>query len=107
MECPPYGTGNPEASRDLGGGPPLEDITQELQKIKLSEFVRGRASECMEEWLEGMIRCFSLRDYASNSKAKITIFQLRDSTLNWWGNLERQLHLTPGTVSWEIFKESF
>jgi hypothetical protein len=54
-----------------------------------------------------MIRCFSLRDYASNSKAKIAIFQLRDSTLNWWGNLERQLHLTPDTVSWELFEERF
>jgi hypothetical protein len=97
--------GNPEASRDSGGGPPPEDITRELQKIKLSEFAGGRASECAEAWLEGMTRCFSLRDYASNSKEKITIFQLRDSALNWWGNLERQLHLTPDTVSWEIFEE--
>jgi hypothetical protein len=54
-----------------------------------------------------MTRCFSLRDYVSNSKAKIAIFQLRDSALNWWGNLERQLHLTPDTVSWELFKERF
>ena len=54
-----------------------------------------------------MTRCFALRDYASNSKAKIAIFQLRDNTLNWWGNLERQLHLTPDTVSWELFEERF
>jgi hypothetical protein len=27
VELPPYGTGNPEASRDLGGELPLEDIT--------------------------------------------------------------------------------
>jgi hypothetical protein len=27
--------------------------------------------------------------------------------LNWWGNLERQLHLTPDTVSWELFEEWF
>ena len=107
MEPPPYGTGNPEASRDSGGGPPPEDITQELQKIKLSEFSRGRANEHTEAWLEGMTRCFSLRDYASNSKAKIAIFQLRDSALNWWGKLERQLHLTLDTVSWELFKERF
>jgi hypothetical protein len=38
---------------------------------------------------------------------KITIFQLRDNALNWWGNLERQLHLTPDTISWEIFEERF
>jgi hypothetical protein len=107
VEPPPSGTGNPEASRDSGGGPPPEDITRELQKIKLPEFAGGRASERAEAWLEGMTRCFSLRDYASNSKAKIAIFQLRDSALNWWGNLERQLHLTPDTVSWELFEERF
>jgi hypothetical protein len=74
VEPPPSGTGNPEASRDSRGGPPPEDITRELQKIKLPKFVGGRASEHVEAWLEGMTRCFALRDYASNSKAKITIF---------------------------------
>jgi hypothetical protein len=71
-----------------------------LQKIKLPKFARGRAGECAEAWLEYMTRCFSLRDYASNSKEKITIFQLRDNALNWWGNLEGKMHLTPDTVSW-------
>jgi hypothetical protein len=52
------------------GGPPPEDITRELQKIKLPEFVGGRASECAEAWLEGMTHCFTLRDYASTSKDK-------------------------------------
>jgi hypothetical protein len=107
VEPPPSGMGNPEASRDSGEGLPLEDITRELQKIKLPYFFGGRASERVETWLEGMTRCFALRDYASNSKANIVIFQLRDSALNWWGNLERQLHLTPDTVSWELFEERF
>jgi hypothetical protein len=35
VEPPPYGVGNPEAVRDLEGGPPLGDITRELKKIKL------------------------------------------------------------------------
>jgi hypothetical protein len=78
-----------------------------LQNIKLPEFDRGHTSVRAEAWLEGMTRCFALRDYASNSKEKITIFQLRDNTLNWWGKLERQLPLTPDTVSWELFKERF
>jgi hypothetical protein len=107
MESPPSGTGNPEASRDSRGGPPPKDITQELQKIKLPDFSEGRASERAEAWFEGMTRCFVLRDYASNSKEKIAIFQLRDNALNWWGNLERQLHLTPDIVSWELFEERF
>jgi hypothetical protein len=54
-EGPPLsGVGNPEASRDSGGGPPPEDITRELQKIKLPKFVGGHASERVEAWLEGM-----------------------------------------------------
>jgi hypothetical protein len=65
MDPPPSGTGNLEASRDLGGGPPAEDITRELQKIKLLEFARGHASERTKAWLKGMTRCFALRDYAS------------------------------------------
>jgi hypothetical protein len=107
VEHPPSGVGNPEVSRDSKGGPPPGDITRELQKIKLLDFVEGRANERVEAWLEGMTRCFALRDYASTSKAKIVIFQLRDGALNWWGNLERQLHLTPDTVSWELFEERF
>jgi hypothetical protein len=107
VEPPSSRMGNPEVSRDSGGGPPPKDITRELHNIKFSEFVGGRASECEEAWLEGMTRCFSLRDYASNSTAKISIFQLRDSTLKWWGKLERQLYLTPNIVSWELFEERF
>ena len=64
VEPPPSRMGNPEASRDSRGGPPPEDITRELQKIKLPEFARGCASERAEAWLEGMTRCFALRDYA-------------------------------------------
>jgi hypothetical protein len=89
VEPPPSGMGNPEVSRDSGGETPPEDITRELWKIKLSEFVEGHASERAEAWLEGMIRCFSLRDYASTSKVKIMIFLLRDSSLNCWGNLKK------------------
>jgi hypothetical protein len=40
-------------------------------------------------------------------RQKFAIFQLRDSALNWWGNLERRLHLTLDTVSWELFEERF
>jgi hypothetical protein len=52
-------------------------------------------------------KMFHIEGYTSTSKAKIEIFQLRDSALNWWGNLERQLHLTPDTISWELFEERF
>jgi hypothetical protein len=76
VEPPPSGMGNIEVSRVSGEGPPPKDITQELQKIKLLKFLGDRASERVEAWLEGMTSCFSLRDYVSNAKAKIAIFQL-------------------------------
>jgi hypothetical protein len=82
VEHPSSRVGNPEVLRDSEGGPPPGDITRKLQKIKLLEFFGGHASERAEAWLEGMTRCFSLRDYASTSKVKIMIFQLRDSSLN-------------------------
>jgi hypothetical protein len=110
VEPPPYGMGNPEASRDSGGGPPPEDITRELQKIKLPEFVGGRASERAEAWLEGMTRCFALRDYASTSKEKIAIFQLRDKCLELVGQPGKTTasyprHSILGTFRGEVPKE--
>jgi hypothetical protein len=77
VEPPLSGTDNPEASRDSGGGPPPEDITWELKKIKLPEFTGVCTIECAEAWLEGMTRCFSLRDYASNSKGKDRHFSVK------------------------------
>ena len=56
VEPPPSGVGNPEASRDSKGGPPLGDITRELQKIKLPEFVGHHTSEHTKAWLEGVTR---------------------------------------------------
>jgi hypothetical protein len=50
---------------------------------------------------------FHLKRLCFHIKGKNKIFQLRDNALNWWGNLERQLHLTPDTVSWELFEERF
>jgi hypothetical protein len=110
VEPPPSRTGNREASRDSGGGPPPEDITRELQKIKLPEFSGGHASECAEAWLEGMTKFFSLRDYASNSKAKIAIFQLRDNASELVGKPGKTTapyprHSILGTFRGEVPKE--
>jgi hypothetical protein len=89
VEIPPSGVSKTKGSRDSERGPPLGDITRKMYKIKLLEFVRGCESYHVEAWLEGMTRCFSLRNYASTSKANVAIFQLRDNSLNWWGNMER------------------
>eukprot|EP00253_Pinus_taeda_P016436 PITA_16436 len=54
-----------------------------------------------------MNRCFRLREYSSSAKTKIAVFQLKESALIWWGNLEKQLHLTSDNVPWELFEERF
>jgi hypothetical protein len=110
VEPPPSRTGNPEASRDSGEGPPPEDITRELQKIKLLEFTGVRASERVEAWLEGMTRCFALRDYASTSKAKITIFSVERQCLELVGQPGKATTSYPGhhilgTFRGEVLKE--
>ena len=86
---------------------PLQDISRELQKIKIPEFSGGRPGKHAEAWLEGMKRCFALNEYTSSSKARMAIFQLKGDALNWWSDLEKQLHLTPLSVSWELFEERF
>jgi hypothetical protein len=48
--------GNLEWMSNSERGPPLEDIARELKKIKLSIFYGSGAGECVEAWLEGMIR---------------------------------------------------
>lgn len=106
-EQPQVGGGKLEGSGGSEKRHPQEDISRELQKIKLPEFSRGRAGERVEAWLEGMTRCFTLKYYASVAKTKTTIFQLRGSALIWWGNMEKQLHLTTNNVPWELFEERF
>ena len=50
-----------EKPKDYDDKPQRENISRELQKIKLPEFSGGEAGEHAKAWLEGMIRCFSLK----------------------------------------------
>ena len=85
----------------------LQDISRELQKIKILEFSGGQPGKHTEAWLEVMKRCFALNEYTSSSKARMAIFQLKGDALNWWLDLKKQLHLTSLSVSWELFEERF
>ena len=53
---------------------PLQDISRELQKIKIPEFLGGRPGKHAKVWLECMKRCFTLNEYTSSSKARMAIF---------------------------------
>ena len=81
--------------------------TRHDYNLEIPEFSGGRLGKNAEAWLEGMNRCFTLNEYASSSKDRMSIFQLKGDALNWWSDLEKQLHLTPLTVSWKLFEERF
>jgi hypothetical protein len=59
-------------------------IHHELEKVKFLEFFGALDGAIAEAWLENMAMCFSLRDYTSNMKVRMAVFQLKGSALLWW-----------------------
>ena len=62
-------------------------IHHELEKVKFPEFFGAPDGATAEAWLENMAMCFALRDYTSNMKVCMAVFQLKGSTLLWWKTL--------------------
>jgi hypothetical protein len=65
----------------------IGSIHRELEKVKFTEFFGAPDDVAAEAWLENITMFFSLRDYTSNMKVRMEIFQLRGSTLLWWKTL--------------------
>ena len=59
-------------------------IHRELEKVKFLEFFGAPDGAAAEAWLENMAMCFALRDYTSNMKVRMAVFQLKGSALLWW-----------------------
>ena len=59
----------------------------ELEKVKFPEFFGAPDGLAAEAWFENMAMCFALRDYTSNMKVRMAVFQLKGSTLLWWKTL--------------------
>jgi hypothetical protein len=79
----------------------------ELEKVKFPEFFGAPDDITAEAWLENMAMCFALRDYTSNMKVCMEVFQLKGSTLLWWKTLLPQLNMVIEDMSWELFEERF
>jgi hypothetical protein len=88
----PVGTGN---------------IHRKLEKVKLTKFFGAPDDTATEAWLENMAMCFALRDYTSNMKVHMAIFQLNGSAFLWWKTLLPQLNMVVEDVSWELFEGRF
>jgi hypothetical protein len=82
-------------------------IHRELEKVKFPEFFGAPDGAATEAWLENMAMCFALRDYTSNMKVHMAVFQLKGSALLWWKTLLPQLNMAVEDVSWELFEERF
>jgi hypothetical protein len=93
-------------------GPPrtpvsTSSIHRELEKVKFPKFFGAPDGVAAEAWLENMVMCFALRDYTSNMKVRMAVFQLKGSALLWWKTLLPQMNMTVKDVSWELFEKRF
>jgi hypothetical protein len=82
-------------------------IHHELEKVKFPKFFGAPDGAAAEAWLENMAMCFALRDYTSNMKVCMAVFQLKGSALLSWKTLLPQLNMAVEDVSWEMFEEWF
>jgi hypothetical protein len=82
-------------------------IHRELEKVKFLEVWGSTNGLVVEAWLKNMVMCFTLRDYTSNVKLCMTVFQLKGSDLLWWKTLLPQLNMVVEDVSWQLFEELF
>jgi hypothetical protein len=62
-------------------------IHHELENVKFPEFFGAPNGAAAEAWLENMGIFFALRDYTSNMKVHMAVFQLKMSALLWWKTL--------------------
>jgi hypothetical protein len=73
----------------------------ELEKVKFPKFIGASNGAAAEVWLENMAMFFALRDYTSNMKVRMAVFQMKGSALLWWKTLLPQLNMAIEDVSWE------
>jgi hypothetical protein len=82
-------------------------IQREIEKVKFPEFMGATNGSATEAWLENMVMCFTLHDYTSNINVHMVVFQLNESSLQWWKILLPQLNMVVEDVTWELFEEWF
>jgi hypothetical protein len=70
-------------------GPPCAPVDTgsihcELEKVKFPEFFGSSDGATTQAWLDNMAIFFSIRNYTSNTKVYMEVFQLKGSALLWW-----------------------
>ena len=85
----------------------LVAFTMNSRRSNFLEFFGAPDEIVAKAWLENIQMFFSLRDYTSNMKVCMAVFQLKWSDLLWWKTLLPQLNMVVEDVSWELFEEWF
>jgi hypothetical protein len=79
----------------------------ELEKVKFPKFFGAPDGAVVEAWMENMAMCFALRNYTSNMRVRVAVFQWKGSALLWWKTLPPQLSMVVEDMSWELFEGRF
>jgi hypothetical protein len=93
---------NEGSQRTLAGS---SSIHKELEKVKFPKLSGATDGLVFKAWLENIEMCFALRDYTSNMKVHMVVFQLKRSVLLWWKTILPQLNMDVKEVSWELLEE--
>ena len=95
-------------------GPPLDrpprhigDDIRELIRLGPPLFIGATEGTVAEAWIQSLQRCFGLRPYGSNLKARLAVHQLRGDASNWWHQEEKIGGVNMDTLTWETFLERF
>jgi hypothetical protein len=56
-------------------------VHKKIVKVKFPKFMGATDGLSAEAWLDNIAMCFTLRDYTSDMKVSMVVFQLKGSTL--------------------------
>lgn len=80
---------------------------KDLQRSKIKPFNGQGSGYVAEQWLIALDRIFAMQDFDSNVKVRFAITNLELFGATWWTIEEKKLGIDMGSVTWEIFLESF
>ncbi|GLJ50969.1 hypothetical protein SUGI_1085430 [Cryptomeria japonica] len=81
------------ARRDPG------DLIKEVMRLQPPSFGGSIDGVEAEAWLLSLERCFALRSYESNLKARVAVHLLRGTASTWWRQEEYKCGLVPDTLT--------
>ena len=60
-----------------------------------------------EEWLLGMSKYFQVRNYSSEMKARLSIYNLNGKAARWWRDSKHTKKNELREIRWDTFQKNF